>query len=154
MAFGSAGPSTIFTSMCFHWAASAQPLPPTSPPQLAPVLPPAHVVDLLTADGMATGEYQRSNGEHSAGDKLGKIAVSHGRPPFFHGRCRSGAAADRFRRVSVVVLSAAALRVGLTRRARENGGRPASPPAAAARAPRAATQPHRRVRPATPAVRW
>jgi gluconolactonase len=34
-------------------AASAQPLPPTSPPQLAPVLPPAHVVDLLTADGMA-----------------------------------------------------------------------------------------------------
>jgi gluconolactonase len=35
-------------------AASAQPLPPTSPPQLAPVLPPAHVVDLLTADGMAT----------------------------------------------------------------------------------------------------
>ena len=35
-------------------AASAHPLPPTSPPQLAPVLPPAHVVDLLTADGMAT----------------------------------------------------------------------------------------------------
>ena len=34
-------------------AASAQPLPPTSPPQLAPALPPAHVVDLLTADGMA-----------------------------------------------------------------------------------------------------
>src|SRR5258707_15636996 len=34
-------------------AASAQPLPPTSPPQLAPVLPPAHLVDLLTADGMA-----------------------------------------------------------------------------------------------------
>jgi hypothetical protein len=34
-------------------AASAQPLPPTSPPQLAPVLPPAHVVDLLTPDGMA-----------------------------------------------------------------------------------------------------
>src|SRR5262245_61524543 len=34
-------------------AASAQPLPPTSPPQLAPVLPPAYVVDLLTADGMA-----------------------------------------------------------------------------------------------------
>jgi hypothetical protein len=26
---------------------------PTSPPQLAPVLPPAYVVDLLTADGMA-----------------------------------------------------------------------------------------------------
>jgi len=34
-------------------AASAQPLQPTSPPQLAPVLPPAHVVDLMTADGMA-----------------------------------------------------------------------------------------------------
>jgi len=34
-------------------AASAQPLPPTSPPKLAPVLPPAYVVDLLTADGMA-----------------------------------------------------------------------------------------------------
>src|SRR5262249_18342765 len=32
---------------------SAQPLPPTSPPQQAPMLPPAHVVDLLTADGMA-----------------------------------------------------------------------------------------------------
>ena len=35
-------------------AASAQPLPPTSPPQLAPALPPAYVVDLLTAEGMAT----------------------------------------------------------------------------------------------------
>jgi gluconolactonase len=34
-------------------AVSAQPLPPTSPPQQAPQLPPAHVVDLLTADGMA-----------------------------------------------------------------------------------------------------
>jgi gluconolactonase len=34
-------------------AVSAQPLPPTSPPQLAPALVPAHVVDLLTADGMA-----------------------------------------------------------------------------------------------------
>jgi hypothetical protein len=34
-------------------AVSAQPLPPTSPPQQAPMLPPAHVVDLLTADGMA-----------------------------------------------------------------------------------------------------
>jgi gluconolactonase len=33
--------------------ASAQPMPPTSPPQLAPVLVPAHVVDLMTADGMA-----------------------------------------------------------------------------------------------------
>ena len=34
-------------------AVSAQPLPPTSPPQLAPALVPAHVVDLLTAEGMA-----------------------------------------------------------------------------------------------------
>jgi gluconolactonase len=34
-------------------AASAQPMPPTSPPQQAPMLPPAHVVDLLTAEGMA-----------------------------------------------------------------------------------------------------
>jgi gluconolactonase len=34
-------------------AVSAQPLPPTSPPQPVPMLPPAHVVDLLTADGMA-----------------------------------------------------------------------------------------------------
>jgi gluconolactonase len=34
-------------------AVSAQPLPPTSLPQLAPALVPAHVVDLLTAEGMA-----------------------------------------------------------------------------------------------------
>jgi len=34
-------------------AAPAQPLPPTSPPQIAPALVPAHVVDLLTAEGMA-----------------------------------------------------------------------------------------------------
>src|ERR1044071_1112381 len=34
-------------------AVSAQPLPPTSPPQLAPALVPAHVVDPMTADGMA-----------------------------------------------------------------------------------------------------
>src|SRR3954470_13157728 len=34
-------------------AVSAQPLPPTSLPQPAPQLPPAHVVDLLTAEGMA-----------------------------------------------------------------------------------------------------
>jgi gluconolactonase len=33
--------------------ASAQALPPTSPPQIAPVLVPAHTVDLMTADGMA-----------------------------------------------------------------------------------------------------
>jgi gluconolactonase len=33
-------------------AVSAQPLPPTSPPQIAPALVPAHVVNLLTAEGM------------------------------------------------------------------------------------------------------
>jgi gluconolactonase len=33
-------------------AVSAQPLPPTSPPQIAPTLVPAHVVNLLTAEGM------------------------------------------------------------------------------------------------------
>jgi gluconolactonase len=33
--------------------ASTQPLPPTSPPQIAPTLVPAHVVNLLTAEGMA-----------------------------------------------------------------------------------------------------
>ena len=32
--------------------ASAQPLPPTSPPQIAPTLGPAHVVNLMTTDGM------------------------------------------------------------------------------------------------------
>src|SRR5262245_1872076 len=32
---------------------SAQPMPPTSPPQLAPVLVPAHVVNLMTVEGMA-----------------------------------------------------------------------------------------------------
>ena len=31
----------------------AQALPPTSPPQIAPTLVPAHVVDLMTADGAA-----------------------------------------------------------------------------------------------------
>jgi gluconolactonase len=34
-------------------ASSAQPLPPTSPPQIAPTLVPAHSVDLMTVDGMA-----------------------------------------------------------------------------------------------------
>lgn len=33
--------------------AAAQALPPTSPPQIAPVLVPAHVVDLMTAEGIA-----------------------------------------------------------------------------------------------------
>lgn len=39
--------------LTFTTPASAQALPPTSPPQIAPVLVPAHVVDLMTADGMA-----------------------------------------------------------------------------------------------------
>ena len=45
--------SAVLAIACSMVAASAQPLPPTSPPQLAPQLPPAHVVDLLTAEGMA-----------------------------------------------------------------------------------------------------
>ena len=43
-------------------AVSAQPLPPTSPPQLAPQLPPAHVVDLLTAEGMGAFGAQWKHG--------------------------------------------------------------------------------------------
>jgi gluconolactonase len=39
--------------LTFATRASAQAPPPTSPPQIAPVLVPAHVVDLMTADGMA-----------------------------------------------------------------------------------------------------
>ena len=39
--------------LTFTTQASAQALPPTSPPQIAPALVPAHVVDLMTADGMA-----------------------------------------------------------------------------------------------------
>ena len=37
--------------LAFATHASAQALPPTSPPQIAPALVPAHVVDLMTADG-------------------------------------------------------------------------------------------------------
>ena len=40
-------------SLTFATKASAQALPPTSLPQIAPVLVPAQVVDLMTADGMA-----------------------------------------------------------------------------------------------------
>jgi gluconolactonase len=43
----------LLATVAFTLAASAQPLPPTSPPQVAPVLVPAHAVDLMTADGMA-----------------------------------------------------------------------------------------------------
>jgi gluconolactonase len=39
--------------LSFANPASAQAPAPTSPPQLAPTLVPAHVVDLMTADGMA-----------------------------------------------------------------------------------------------------
>jgi gluconolactonase len=39
--------------LSFATLASAQAPPPTSPPQLAPTLVPAHVVDLMTADGTA-----------------------------------------------------------------------------------------------------
>jgi gluconolactonase len=39
--------------LTFATHASAQALPPTSPPQIAPTLVPAHVVDLMTADGAA-----------------------------------------------------------------------------------------------------
>ncbi len=38
--------------LTFATHASAQALPPTSPPQIAPALVPANVVDLMTADGM------------------------------------------------------------------------------------------------------
>ena len=38
--------------LTFATQASAQALPPTSPPQIAPALVPAHVVDLMTTDGM------------------------------------------------------------------------------------------------------
>ena len=41
-------------TLTFATHASAQPLPPTSPPQIAPALVPAHVVDLMTADGIGT----------------------------------------------------------------------------------------------------
>jgi gluconolactonase len=37
--------------LTFATHASAQALPPTSPPQIAPTLVPAHTVDLMTADG-------------------------------------------------------------------------------------------------------
>src|SRR3954462_8129618 len=44
---------TVLAAASLILAVSAEPLPPTSPPQLAPALVPAHVVDLLTGDGMA-----------------------------------------------------------------------------------------------------
>jgi gluconolactonase len=39
--------------LTFATLASAQAPPPTSPPQIAPALVPSHVVDLMTADGIA-----------------------------------------------------------------------------------------------------
>jgi gluconolactonase len=44
--------------LAFAIQASAQALPPTSPPQIAPALVPAHVVDLMTADGMTSFDAQ------------------------------------------------------------------------------------------------
>src|SRR5262249_20621857 len=44
---------TVLATASLILAASAQPLPPTSPPQIAPAPVPAHVVDLMTAEGMA-----------------------------------------------------------------------------------------------------
>jgi gluconolactonase len=43
----------VTAPLTFTIEASAQAPTPTSPPQLAPTLVPAHVVDLMTADGMA-----------------------------------------------------------------------------------------------------
>jgi gluconolactonase len=43
----------VTAPLIFTTNASAQAPAPTSPPQLAPTLVPAHVVDLMTADGMA-----------------------------------------------------------------------------------------------------
>jgi gluconolactonase len=48
-----AGAALASISMMVVTGASAQAPAPTSPPQLAPVLVPSHVVNLLTADGMA-----------------------------------------------------------------------------------------------------
>src|SRR5215471_4877560 len=44
--------SAMLATASLVFVVSAQPLPPTSPPQIAPALVPAHVVDLLTAEGM------------------------------------------------------------------------------------------------------
>ena len=44
---------TVLATASLMFAATAQAPPPTSPPQIAPALVPAHVVDLLTAEGMA-----------------------------------------------------------------------------------------------------
>jgi gluconolactonase len=45
--------SVAIVSVNVATRAAAQALPPTSPPQIAPLLVPAHAVDLMTADGMA-----------------------------------------------------------------------------------------------------
>jgi gluconolactonase len=47
-----AGAALATAPLTFATHASAQALPPTSPPQIAPALVPANVVDLMTADGM------------------------------------------------------------------------------------------------------
>jgi gluconolactonase len=48
-----AGAALAAASMMMATNTSAQPLPPTSAPQIAPTLVPAHVVDLMTAEGAA-----------------------------------------------------------------------------------------------------
>src|ERR1700693_525916 len=48
-----AGAALASISIMAVTSASAQAPAPTSPPQIAPVLVPSHVVNLLTADGMA-----------------------------------------------------------------------------------------------------
>ena len=48
-----AGVALAVAPLMFATHASAQAPQPTSPPQLAPTLVPAHVVDLMTGDGMA-----------------------------------------------------------------------------------------------------
>ena len=46
-----AGASLALLPLAMATGASAQALPPTSPPQLAPTLVPSHVVDLMTTEG-------------------------------------------------------------------------------------------------------
>jgi gluconolactonase len=48
-----AGASLTLVPLAMATGASAQALPPTSPPQLAPTLVPSHVVDLMTTEGAA-----------------------------------------------------------------------------------------------------
>ncbi len=49
----SARAALAFIPITIATAASAQALPPTTPPQVAPTLVPSTVVDLMTAEGAA-----------------------------------------------------------------------------------------------------